>query len=160
MYEKILVPYDMSMLSDKALEHAVKLSKAINNDKAEVILLHVVAELPMYPLIGIRESSSEAPRVAQLVKHIEKVHEEAIKYIVQMIEKKGGEKDALLGIAFKVEVLKGTPVEKILEYAKKEKVDLIVLGSEGWGEISKSKTLGSIARGVVERAHCPVTVVH
>jgi nucleotide-binding universal stress UspA family protein len=81
MYKKILVPYDMSMLSDKALEYAVKLSKVINNDKAEVIL-HVVAEIPMYPLISIRESSSEAPRVAQLVKHIEKVHEEAIKYIV------------------------------------------------------------------------------
>lgn len=88
MYKKILVPYDMSMLSDKALEHAVRLSMVINNDMAEVILLHVVAEIPMYPLIGIKESSSQAPRVAQLVKHIEKVHEEAIKYIVQMIEKK------------------------------------------------------------------------
>jgi nucleotide-binding universal stress UspA family protein len=77
-----------------------------------------------------------------------------------MIEKKGEEKDAMSGIAFRVDVLKGIPVEKILEYAEKEKVDLIVLGSEGWGEISKSKTLGSIARGVVERAHCPVTVVH
>lgn len=150
----------MSMLSDKALEHAVRLSMVINNDMAEVILLHVVAEIPMYPLIGIKESSSQAPRVAQLVKHIEKVHEEAIKYIVQMIEKKGKEKDVLSGIAFRVDVLKGIPVEKILEYAEKEKVDLIVLGSEGWGEISKSKTLGSIARGVVEKAHCPVTVVH
>jgi nucleotide-binding universal stress UspA family protein len=160
MYKKILVPYDMSMLSDKALEHAVRLSMVINNDMAEVILLHVVAEIPMYPLIGIKESSSQAPRVAQLVKHIEKVHEEAIKYIVQMIEKKGKEKDVLSGIAFRVDVLKGIPVEKILEYAEKEKVDLIVLGSEGWGEISKSKTLGSIARGVVEKAHCPVTVVH
>lgn len=160
MYKKILVPYDMSMLSDKALEHAVKLSKVINNDTAEIILLHVVAEIPMYPLIGIKESSSGAPRVAQLVKHIEKVHDEAIKYIVQMIEKKGKEKDALSGVAFRVDVLKGIPVEKILEYAEKEKVDLIVLGSEGWGEISKSKTLDSIARGVVERTHCPVTVIH
>jgi nucleotide-binding universal stress UspA family protein len=159
MYKKILVAYDMSMPADKALEHAVKLAKVVNNGKVEVILLHVLAEMPIYPLIGIKESSSGAPRLAPLVEHIKKVHDEAIKYIAQMIDKKGRKRYASLGITFRAEVLKGIPVEKIVEYAEKEKVDLIVLGNVGWGEISNSKTLGSVARGVVEIAHCPVTII-
>lgn len=158
VYKKILVPYDFSMPADKALEHAVKLAKVLNSgSKTEVILLHVVADLPLYPLIGIKESS-EAPRLVPLVEHIDKVHDEAIKYIAQMIEKKKM-KYVSSEITFRTDVLKGIPVDKILEYAEKEKVDLIVLGNVGWGEISKSKTLGSVARDVVERAHNPVTIV-
>jgi nucleotide-binding universal stress UspA family protein len=119
--------------------------------------LHVVARLPLYPLIGIKESS-EASRLAPLVEHIDKVHDEAIKYITQIIENKQM-RYVSPGISFTTEVLKGIPVEQILEYAEKEKVDLIVLGNVGGGEISESKTLGSAARGVVERERCPVTIV-
>lgn len=153
------MPYDFSMPADKALEHAVKMAKALNkgSKKTEVILLHVVADLPLYPLIGIKESS-EAPRLAPLVEHIDKVHDEATQYITQMIEKKKM-KYTSSEITFRTGVLKGIPVEKILEYAEKEKVDLIVLGNVGWGEISKSKSLGSVARDVVERAYCPVTII-
>jgi nucleotide-binding universal stress UspA family protein len=158
MYKKILVPYDISMPADKALEHAVKLAKAIKNRKAEVILLHVIAELPLYPLLEMKASTSP-PRTASLIEHIGKVHDETGKYIAQMIEKKR-KRYVSSGITFRSVVLKGIPVKKILEYAEKEKVDLIIIGSLGWGEISKSNTLGSVARGVVERAHCPVTVDH
>jgi nucleotide-binding universal stress UspA family protein len=157
MYSKILVPYDISMPADKALEHAVSLAKAVNNGKVEVILLHVIAELPLYPLVKMNEFSS-APRTASLIKHIEKVHDEASDFLAQMIEKKK-KRYVSTGINIRSVVLKGIPVEKILEYAEKEKVDLIILGNVGWGEITKSKTLGSVARGVVERAHCSVTIV-
>jgi nucleotide-binding universal stress UspA family protein len=73
MYKKILVPYDISMPADNALEQAVKLDKVFNNAEVEVIVLHVIAELPLYPLIGIKESP-EAPRHALLIEHIERVH--------------------------------------------------------------------------------------
>lgn len=158
MYKKILVPFDFSMPAENALEHAVKLAKAVSGDKkVEVILLHVIAELPLYPLMEMKESAS-APRAASIIEHIEKVHDEASKYIAQMIEKKK-KRYASTGVTLRTEVLKGTPVEKILEYAEKEKIDLIILGNVGWGEITKSKTLGSVARGIAERAHCPVTIV-
>lgn len=158
MYNKILVSYDISMPADKAFEHAVKLAKAISDDKkVEVILLHVIAKLPLYPLMEIKESA-DAPRAAPLIEHIEKVHDEASKYIAQIMEKKIKRYESS-GITIRTVVLKGVPVEKILEYAEKEKVDLIILGNLGWGEISKSKTLGSVARGVVERSSCPVTIV-
>lgn len=157
MYSKILVPYDVSMPADDALEHAVKLAKAVNNGKVEVILLHVIAKLPLYPLMEMKESTS-SPRSASLIEHIEKVHDEAGDYLAQMIEEKR-KRYISTGIKIRSVVLKGIPVEKILEYAEKEKVDLIILGNLGWGEITKSKTLGSVTRGVVERAHCPVMIV-
>ena len=54
----------------------------------------------------------------------------------------------------------GYPVEEILRHAKDEKVDMIVIGSVGPSGVRRLKALGSISRGVIERAACPVLVVH
>jgi hypothetical protein len=53
----------------------------------------------------------------------------------------------------------GNPIEKILDLASAEKVDLIVIGSVGLSGISKLKALGSVSRSVSERAKCPVLIV-
>jgi nucleotide-binding universal stress UspA family protein len=45
-----------------------------------------------------------------------------------------------------------------LEYAEKENIDLIVLGTKGRSGFKKL-LLGSVASGVVTYAHCPVLVV-
>ncbi|HQX54279.1 MAG TPA: universal stress protein [Pyrinomonadaceae bacterium] len=55
------------------------------------------------------------------------------------------------------EVLRGSPDREIVEYAKKFKCDLIVVGSHGrgfWGRM-----LGSVSDGVVHHAPCSVLVV-
>jgi nucleotide-binding universal stress UspA family protein len=46
----------------------------------------------------------------------------------------------------------------IVDYADKENIDLIVVGTRGRTGFSK-KLLGSVALGVVTHASCPVTVV-
>jgi nucleotide-binding universal stress UspA family protein len=63
--------------------------------------------------------------------------------------------DELMG-----EIDNGYPPEKIIEFAKNEQVDLIVIGSVGLSELSKVKALGSVSRSVSERAICPVLIVH
>lgn len=51
------------------------------------------------------------------------------------------------------------PVDYVLlEYAEKENIDLIVVGTRGMSGFKKI-LLGSIASGVVTYAHCPVLVV-
>jgi nucleotide-binding universal stress UspA family protein len=157
MFSRILVPYDISMPADKALKHAVALAEVIGKGKVEIILLHVVAELPLRPLIEIKESR-RVPQTAAVIEHIEKVHDESRRYISQMIDTKC-KKYRTRGIDVKAVILRGTPVEKILEFAAEKKFNLIIVGSVGWGEMTKSQTLGSVARGIVERARCPVTVV-
>ncbi len=46
----------------------------------------------------------------------------------------------------------------IVDYAERENIDLIVVGSRGLSGFKKL-LLGSIASGVVTYAHCPVMVV-
>ena len=62
------------------------------------------------------------------------------------------------GIQFTSEVLQGSPASKIAEFAEKQNVDLIVIGSRGLGGI-KGKILGSVANSIVHESKVSVLVV-
>ena len=47
-------------------------------------------------------------------------------------------------------------LEQILRFAKNNKIDMIVMGSQRLKGISKIKALGSVTRKVSESADCPV----
>jgi nucleotide-binding universal stress UspA family protein len=66
----------------------------------------------------------------------------------------------LEGIDAKVDThtLEGDPASEILNFARKQNVDLIVIGSRGWGGV-RSMLLGSVSDRVLHGAHCPVLVV-
>lgn len=57
------------------------------------------------------------------------------------------------------EVLLGEPHVKILETAKNENFDLIVMGNRGLSKI-KRLLLGSITQKVLSESQCPVLVIH
>lgn len=59
----------------------------------------------------------------------------------------------------RVEVIRGKPIAKIVEYAKTEAVELIIMGNTGLSGMSKLMALGSVSRGVLETAKCPVMIV-
>jgi nucleotide-binding universal stress UspA family protein len=52
----------------------------------------------------------------------------------------------------------GFPVAEILRLADREHIDLIVIGSHGRTGLSRL-LMGSVAEGIVRKAHCPVLVV-
>jgi nucleotide-binding universal stress UspA family protein len=64
------------------------------------------------------------------------------------------------GVQVKMEVPEATTsiVETIVNQAVKENADLIVIGTRGLGGFKKL-LLGSVSRGVVDHAHCPVLVI-
>jgi nucleotide-binding universal stress UspA family protein len=53
----------------------------------------------------------------------------------------------------------GSPAEKIVELAKKEKVDLIIMGVHGRKGMERA-IFGSVADKVVQNAPCPVMTIH
>jgi len=57
------------------------------------------------------------------------------------------------------EVLAGEPFEQILETAKKENFDLIVIANRGFSSIKQFFT-GSVVNRVISEASCPVLVIH
>lgn len=52
----------------------------------------------------------------------------------------------------------GDPATAVVETAKEQKADLIVLGTHGWTGLTRL-LMGSVAEGVVRRAPCPVLTV-
>ena len=74
---------------------------------------------------------------------------------VDKVKKKAKEN----GVKVRTDVVLGisSVVKEIVEYAEKNKIDIIVIGSRGLSGIKKM-LLGSVASGVVTYAHCPVLV--
>ena len=52
----------------------------------------------------------------------------------------------------------GAPANQIVEYAEKNDIDLIVMGTHGRSGLEKM-WLGSVTEKVLRQAHCPVLVV-
>jgi nucleotide-binding universal stress UspA family protein len=61
-----------------------------------------------------------------------------------------------LGVVVDFRVAEGDPVEEILRAARD--CDLIVMGTHGWTGIRRA-ILGSVAEGVLRKAHCPVVTL-
>ena len=63
------------------------------------------------------------------------------------------------GVTASYVIKDGNISQEILDFAKKKRATLIIIGSQGLAGISKLKTLGSVSRKVSELAHCPVLIV-
>ena len=73
---------------------------------------------------------------------------------LQMLSKKKYESDvnSYADIKTQVVVSNGLSIaDAIIDFANKEKADLIVLGNVGLSGMSKIKALGSVSRAIVER---------
>jgi nucleotide-binding universal stress UspA family protein len=137
-------------MSDKAFKKAVELAKMF---KAELVLLHVIEELPV-PLSLVLESDKDlinrARRNARRI--LEKGWEKMVEVKTHEIENDNVD---LTG-----QCTNGSAAEQILRFAKNNKIDMIVMGSHRLKGILKIKALGSVTRKVSEIADCPVLIVH
>jgi nucleotide-binding universal stress UspA family protein len=141
-YSKILVGVDGSKESMNAANHAMGLAR---KDNAELICLTAL-QLPSF----YGWSAIEAPQEWQKKDRLER--EEWISTIVQTAnENKVKIQDKIVESPMSAD-------GAIVNYADKENVDLIVVGTRGRTGFAK-KLLGSVALGVVIHASCPVIVV-
>jgi nucleotide-binding universal stress UspA family protein len=159
VYEKILVPYDDSEPANKALDHAVNIAK-MSGKSAEVILLHVIAELPTYHFIERPARSIKTGEKTTLSQYLREVYELMEESARDVLDNKKEEIKKTTGFEIKTKLLTVHISNSIIDFAGKEKVDLIVIGNVGRSGISKIRTLGSVSRSVSERAPCPVMIIH
>ncbi|MFC2013844.1 universal stress protein [Chloroflexota bacterium] len=141
MYKKILVPVDGSELTECTLEHVRAIAKGCN--VPEVILLRVVE-----PLRNVYEFGEDWYKGAQ-----EKIQAEAKDYlskVVAALKKDGITADAV--------VVSDQPAEAILNYAKRNQVDLIIMSTHGRSGVSRW-VIGSVADRVVRHSVAPVLAV-
>ena len=158
MYRKILVPYDDSEPSNKALDHAVNIAKI--SGQSEVIVLYVIAEYPHYHFIERPARSIKTGEKTTLSQYLKEAYELIRERANDVLEKKKEEIKKKAGLEIRTKVLAGHISDTIIDFAAKEEVDLIVIGNVGRTGISKIKMLGSVSRSVSERAPCPVMIIH
>lgn len=159
MYKKILVPYHDSEPSNKALDHAVDIAKM--SDESDLILFYVIAEFPTYHFIERPTRSIKTGEKITLSQYLKEVYELMEVSANDVLNKKKEEIKKTVGLEIKTKLLTWHISNTIIDFAAKEKVDLIVIGNvRRSGIISKIKTLGSVSRSVSEKAPCPVMIIH
>jgi nucleotide-binding universal stress UspA family protein len=148
-FRKILVCVDGSESSIKAVDYALIMAE--QND-APVIALNVIVSY-----LGYARSAPAFGLVAPSAMNdlIEKSKQEAQGWFESI-----GKKAATKSIKLLTEVVASvtSAVPAIVDYADRNKVDLIVVGTRGRSGFTKL-LLGSVASGVVTYASCPVMVI-
>ena len=153
---KLLVPVDGSNASIGAVKKALELSKQYN---FSIKLISVVAEknseYRRHENAWKGVDGSVIAESEELEKQLEKkIKENAERLLNAIISKLD-----FNGIRVESDVLLGEPYVKILETAKNDKIDMIVMSNRGFSKI-KRFFVGSVTQKVIAEAPCPVLVVN
>ena len=146
MFTKILVPLDGSDKSFEALEATYDMAKKFD---AEVFLLSV------FKHYGFMEGSLSMHKRNSGPENLEDVLRDYSKDIVSEAKKVLQEKGLTRIRGF---VKMGSAAKEILKFSKAHKIDLIVIGSKGQGELS-GYLLGGVSHKVTGLSKCPVLVI-
>jgi nucleotide-binding universal stress UspA family protein len=136
MISKILVPSDGSKTAKKAAAYAVDLAKQL---KASMIILSVIDQRSL-----IAQTVPASETTMNTIEPIEDYLKEAAEGYTGGIKKLCDKN----GVASKISIKMGHPVDEIIKEAKKSKADLIVMGSQGRSAFSAT-VLGSVSYGVI-----------
>jgi universal stress protein A len=142
--KRIVVPVDFSDCSRAALDRAIEIGRALD---AEITLVHVVDVSGLF--LGGVESYIDASAIAR------RICDDAQKELKNLAVAADPDEK----IVKRVEVYEGRPVQAIIDCARDEKADLIVIGTHGRTGIPRL-FLGSVAERVVRLAPCDVLAVH
>jgi nucleotide-binding universal stress UspA family protein len=148
-FEKVLVCVDGSESSMKAADYAVMIAK---QHGAQVIALNVIVSQLGYAYSAGTFGLVTPNTINDL---LEKSRQEAQRWFDGI-----GRNAAANGVKLKTEIVASptSTVPAIVDYAEKNKVDLIIVGTRGRSGFTKL-LLGSVASGIVTYASCPVMVV-
>jgi nucleotide-binding universal stress UspA family protein len=149
MYQKILVPLDGSDLAECVLPHVEAIAAGCK--VSQVVLVRVVDPIRLPGSVPARGDFgfTEKDR-RQLEKHRKEAAEAYLKKIVDSLDVKGSNPSHA--------ALEGKVAESLVDYAKNNNVDLIVIASHGRSGVSRW-VLGSVADRMVRSSCVPVLMI-
>ena len=119
MFTKILVPADGSDNSYRALEAALVFSEKLGSS------ISVVNVMEQVPITHIESEKL----LNELLEAYKKENQEILSKCSDIAHQKG--------IIIKTVLLQGNPAPVILDYIKKENLDLVIMGSRGMGKFKE-----------------------
>ncbi|ARS91196.1 universal stress protein [Natrarchaeobaculum aegyptiacum] len=138
MYDNVLIATDGSDEVDPCIEYGLDIADAVD---AKIHALYVVETKATYILtVGLSDDE------------LEEYREYGRENVTDIVERAGDRGIEAAGI-----VRTGRPAEEIVEYARENDVDIIVLGKQGHGAIDRH--VGSTAEAVIRMAENTATVV-
>lgn len=147
LIKNILVAIDGSKSAERALDFALDLATKYS---AKIVLISVFEPLSVSMItLGIGLSP------VNLAGHIDGLMDFRKKILSDALKKARNTNSELVVTKILAE---GRPSDKIVETAKEQQCDLIVIGSRGLGGI-KEFFLGSVSDRVADHAQCPVLII-
>lgn len=128
---------DGSQNSFKALTKAIYLAKKCNASITALYVLRVAYDNP--GLRFVPQTQNELKKVEKFLARAKKIVEEK-------------------EVKFQSKILFGHEAKMIMDFAQKQKFDLIVMGARGRG-ILKQMILGSVSNAVIHSSKIPVLIV-
>ena len=145
--QNILVPYEGSLMSKKALELGKEIALNFN------ATLNILMVVPLYS--PINDSIYVGAMMTNYQKIVKELTTQGEKNLSKVTEKCHEE-----GAKVSYKIVHDDVSNAILKQAKKNKTDLIIMGSRRMKGLAAIKRIGSTARYISEHAVCPVTIVH
>jgi len=138
---RILLPVDFQDTSKRVVHQAAVLARHFHS---EIVMLHVVTPLSYSAgtLEGTYVPANLDDLLKQLLRQAQKNLDEAL----------GSE---LTGLAVKRLLVEGDPARTIVQTAREEKVDLIVMPTHGYGAFRRF-LLGSVTSKILHDSECPI----
>ncbi len=151
MINKILVASDASAASNRALKMAAQF--AIQND-AELLIVNIIRDMQIpfeikeIPELELNKFEAFSDAREEVMR---KIAETVLKTAREEAEKAGAKK-------VKTAIGTGDPATAILGFARRRKVDMIVVGTRGLGRL-KGTIMGSVSRKIANNAETSCLIV-
>ena len=138
-FHQVVIASDGSIGANHALRAGMELAKDYN---AELSIVNVFQPLTIYP--GVSTDDFDP------VVYAAKVQEAIARQVAPIAREKS--------VSYRLCQASGHPAETLVNFATKQKADLIVIGSRGMGGFQRL-LLGSVSASVLHHAHCSVLVM-
>jgi len=143
--KKIMVPLAFSPYSEGIVQYALSLAKALNVEK--LLFVNVINQRDVDAVERITSYGYEVDGNH----YVEEIEKERVATLDSMLKKIDFPDDRM-----KLIIMVGNPTEKLLKYAVRENIDMIVMGIKAKSDFVHAFT-GSVAEKLFRRS--PITIV-